>query len=313
MKHLITLSIALLLLMDYSLYGQLKVKSDGKIGIRTLNPSADIELYSEITKFSFTPGGAYQACPLFLTRYYDHPQFYPSAGFRGYFGLYSKPWYTVYSGNLYYFYACTNVSDIKYKKNISKLNNSLDRILQLDGIRYDLDLSSIGFTKENDEKFGKNHLGLIAQDVIKIVPEVVKIDSNGYGIDYMELIPLLIEAIKEQNAKILDLESKISENSKLKSTDNGISNDLLSAMLGKNVPNPFDQNTSIDFYLPSTILKAAFYIYDLQGKQIKSISITDRGQGNIVIKDSELLPGIYYYSLIADGMQIGIEKMILTE
>ena len=56
-----------------------------------------------------------------------------------------------------------------------------------------------------------------------------------------------------------------------------------------------------------------FYVYDLQGKQIKSINVTERELGTIVIKGSELQPGIYYYSLIADGNIVGTEKMILTD
>jgi hypothetical protein len=163
-----------------------------------------------------------------------------------------------------------------------------------------------------DEKSGKNHFGLIAQDAIKIVPEVVRIDSIGYGIDYIELIPLLIEAIKEQNTKIIALETKAGE-SKLKSTEALLPDDLSSATLGKNIPNPFNQTTSIEFYMPSTVQKAVFYVYDLQGKQIKSMTLAERGNGIVIIQGSELLPGIYYYSLIADGMEIGTEKMILTE
>jgi trimeric autotransporter adhesin len=60
-------------------------------------------------------------------------------------------------------------------------------------------------------------------------------------------------------------------------------------------------------------VKAVIYVYDIQGKQIKSINLTGREQGTIIIHGSELLPGIYYYSLIADGKVIGTEKMILTD
>ena len=46
---------------------------------------------------------------------------------------------------------------------------------------------------------------------------------------------------------------------------------------------------------------------------MKSIRITGREQGQVTIQGSELRPGIYNYSLIADGEVIGIEKMILTD
>ena len=80
-----------------------------------------------------------------------------------------------------------------------------------------------------------------------------------------------------------------------------------------NNPNPFTENTSIEFYLPTTVQKAVMYIYDLQGKQIKSIPVIQRESGNIVINGSELMPGMYIYSIIADGKIIGTQQMVLTD
>jgi hypothetical protein len=57
---------------------------------------------------------------------------------------------------------------------------------------------------------------------------------------------------------------------------------------------------------------ATLYLYDLQGKQIKSFIINQRGEGSLTIKGSELQPGIYYYSLVADGKIIDTKQMILT-
>jgi Ca2+-binding EF-hand superfamily protein len=53
--------------------------------------------------------------------------------------------------------------------------------------------------------------GLIAQEVEKIFPEMVKtIDAKGYkGVDYMKLIPVLVEAIKEQQKQIEDLKKAV--------------------------------------------------------------------------------------------------------
>jgi hypothetical protein len=56
--------------------------------------------------------------------------------------------------------------------------------------------------------------GLIAQEVEKVFPEMVKpIDSNGYkGVDYVKLIPVLVEAIKEQQKQIEALKKLIQTN-----------------------------------------------------------------------------------------------------
>jgi myo-inositol-hexaphosphate 3-phosphohydrolase len=81
----------------------------------------------------------------------------------------------------------------------------------------------------------------------------------------------------------------------------------------QNKPNPFSVNTEIEFYLPENVKKATLTVYDLRGKQVKSITVVEREYGSAVIYGSELQPGIYHYSLIADGEVIGIEKMILTD
>jgi hypothetical protein len=51
----------------------------------------------------------------------------------------------------------------------------------------------------------------------------------------------------------------------------------------------------------------------LQGKQLRSFPLAERGKGQIIIYGSELQPGIYNYSLVADGKLVGIEKMVLTD
>jgi hypothetical protein len=295
-----------------SVNAQIKVKSDGKVGIRTTNPSNDVEIYGSATKFSFSQEGSYQATPIYLCRYYADPRFYPYESHKGQLGLASNFWQYAYVDRIYYTYSCTQYSDQKFKKNITKMKKCLDKVLLLNGVKYDLDFTSIGSQKEIDEKYGKNQFGLIAQDVLEVVPEVVTNDSNGYAVDYIKLIPLLIEAIKEQNAKIVALETE-SAKSKLKSAEVFSENEQSTATLSQNVPNPFNENTKIGYYLPTTIQSAVLYIYDLQGKQIKSILITDRETCSVTIQALELQAGMYYYSLIADGNIIGTEKMILTK
>ena len=140
-------------------------------------------------------------------------------------------------------------------------------------------------------------------------------DSLGMpGILNDEFIPLIVEALKEQDKLIKSLEKEINSlKSAEKSTvDTGFS-ETDECRLEQNKPNPFNENTYIDYYILSTIKKAYLYIYDLQGKQLKTMEVTERGNGQVVIYGSELQPGIYHYSLIADGSLIGIEKMVLTD
>lgn len=96
----------------------------------------------------------------------------------------------------------TNTSDIRLKENIEPLTNSLEKILQLTGVTYNW----IGET-------GKR-IGMIAQDVEKVIPELVFTNNNTEekikGIHQDNLTAVLVEAIKEQQKIIEELKVRIS-------------------------------------------------------------------------------------------------------
>ena len=71
--------------------------------------------------------------------------------------------------------------------------------------------------------------------------------------------------------------------------------------------------TQIKFYVPERVNTALLCIYDLQGKQLKQTVITQRGNGVETVYASEFAAGIYLYALIAEGNQVDVKKMILTE
>jgi predicted heme/steroid binding protein len=94
-----------------------------------------------------------------------------------------------------------NWSDARLKKDVKPLQDSLKNILNLNGISYNWD-KKIDPTLNLDDD---NHIGLLAQDVEKILPQVVSTAKDKFGtkaIAYSDLVPVLIEAIKELNAKI---------------------------------------------------------------------------------------------------------------
>jgi trimeric autotransporter adhesin len=92
-------------------------------------------------------------------------------------------------------------SDRRQKKNIANLNLGLDAVLQLQPVRYNWKSDSTGTPR----------LGLIAQDVRKIVPEVVVGDESKetLGMNYAELVPVLINAIKEEHQQVTDLKKQL--------------------------------------------------------------------------------------------------------
>lgn len=82
-------------------------------------------------------------------------------------------------------------SDRRLKTDIKNIKNSLDIVRLLCGKMY---------TLKNESK---TSYGLIAQDVQHILPDIVHEDNDGYlNISYMEIIPLLIESIKEIDDKL---------------------------------------------------------------------------------------------------------------
>jgi len=89
----------------------------------------------------------------------------------------------------------SQTSDINLKKDIQKLDKSLDKILKLEGI---------SFKWKDEERGVEDNLGLIAQDVEKIYPELVKTDRKTglKSIQYSNLVIPLIEAIKELKTEI---------------------------------------------------------------------------------------------------------------
>tara|TARA_B100001093_G_scaffold249833_1_gene239236 strand:- start:5697 stop:7979 length:2283 start_codon:yes stop_codon:yes gene_type:complete len=95
-----------------------------------------------------------------------------------------------------------NLSDIRVKDNVKTIDNALDKITNLRGVEY---------TRKDTEDKNKKHLGLIAQEVSEILPEVIGKDKNELlTISYVNIIGVLIESIKELKKKVEILEDNIS-------------------------------------------------------------------------------------------------------
>ena len=92
-------------------------------------------------------------------------------------------------------------SDIKLKTNIVQLTGSLDKIDQIRGVYFDWD--------EELQPIYKGHdVGVIAQEIEQVLPEVVNSTGTYKGVSYEKIVPLLIECIKELKAEIQTLKNK---------------------------------------------------------------------------------------------------------
>jgi hypothetical protein len=107
----------------------------------------------------------------------------------------------VYADTLYATYG--SVSDIRYKKEVTASTYGLSEVLKMNTIRYKYDLP-IEKRSGNDPNF---HIGFSAQEMLEIVPEAVMYDNTRevYAIATNEIIPVLVNSIKELKAEINEL------------------------------------------------------------------------------------------------------------
>ena len=102
-----------------------------------------------------------------------------------------------------------STSDCRLKENIKPIDNALCKVIGVTGNTFDWK----ELTKEEIQTIHGNKgkdVGVIAQEIEEILPEAVTTRSNGYkAVNYEKIVPLLIEAIKEQQKQINELKSKI--------------------------------------------------------------------------------------------------------
>ena len=117
----------------------------------------------------------------------------------------------------------TESSDARYKKNINSLTGTLNRIKKLRGVTYNW----------VDEHKGKaEKIGFVAQEIEKIYPQLVKTNSKGYkSVSYAHMVPVLLQAINEQQQMIEELKSA---NDKVESLGERV--EKLQQMLNSMVP-----------------------------------------------------------------------------
>ena len=97
------------------------------------------------------------------------------------------------TGDVIAFYS----SDARFKDNVTKIPNALDKINQIGGYEYDWN--------DKQTSYEGHDVGVIAQEIEKILPELVTTRDNGYkAVKYEKLVALLIEGIKELQQKIND-------------------------------------------------------------------------------------------------------------
>jgi hypothetical protein len=103
-------------------------------------------------------------------------------------------------GNITAYGATYTSSDERWKTNVKTIENALVKVKKLRGVMYDWNED---FLKNKPEYIRKTNMGLIAQEVEKVIPEVINIADDGtLTLSYDKLIGLVINAVNELSTKV---------------------------------------------------------------------------------------------------------------
>jgi hypothetical protein len=154
---------------------------------------------------------------------------------------------------------------------------------------------------------------------------------NGlYGVGYTEFIMPLVKSVQELSAKndslvhaMQNLQACINQicgatgsNSpgNTPASEQTIALSSTNApMLYQNSPNPFNTGTKINYYLPQGSMGASIVFYDSYGNPIKTVQLSETGNGTLTITADNLSNGIYSYSLIVNSTVMDTKRMVLQK
>ena len=258
---------------------------------------------------------------------------YTASSFAGYF-----------QGNVYTTGTYTG-SDKKLKKNISEFDDAVSIIKKLKPRSYEFQTE--GKMAEMNLPKGK-HYGLIAQDLEKILPELVKeteqfprrdptsaaqsgaVSSTNpqtfKAVNYTELIPILVKGIQEQDEQLQKQELKLQKMDSLEAklqtlqlaiqeikaslSSNTISSPS-SASLEAPVPNPAKGSTNIHYRIPAGSASARLTVANMLGQVMREIKVST-GSGQVNLNVSNLAAGTYPCTLWVNGQQAVSKQLIVS-
>ncbi|MDW3195674.1 MAG: tail fiber domain-containing protein [Cytophagales bacterium] len=275
-----------------------------------------------------------------------------NAGFSTTYGIYGRAtgngtvWAGYFSGDVFVSGTLTHASDKKFKKDIKKVvkQEVASSFMKLKPATYN-------YKNSDQMKFTKGlQYGFVAQEVEEVFPDLVKnvvepvfvTDANGNqvpsetekiefkSVNYTGLIPILTKIVQEHESTLagyqMELDALKAENellaerfgSLLSAIETGQMDqirDLIEAnktSLGQNSPNPFGQETKINYTLGESVKEANLQIYDMQGALVGNYDL-EKGKRSLDVSSNKLDPGVYVYVMVADGETIGTRRMIVTK
>jgi hypothetical protein len=184
-------------------------------------------------------------------------------------------------------------SDQRFKENIAVIESPLEKVRNIRGVVYTWKREQY-----KDKGFPEGrHFGVIAQEVEQVLPEVVKEGPEGEkAVAYTELVPILVEAIKEQQQMInalvgtlkehgihVDINPKTSNPQQIENSDKLLKDASAEAIpeeygLFQNHPNPFNPSTTLKYALPKAG-HVTIKIYNTLGQHLRTLVDADKTAG----------------------------------
>ncbi len=183
-------------------------------------------------------------------------------------------------------------------------------------IDQDFDNEELANEEPRQETETVKHYGVDAEQLKAVFPELVTEDQQGkYHVNYSEMVPLLLQSIRELSARVEELEEKknvVAQKTKARAMSiESEGTDIV--RMSQNSPNPFSESSVITLNIPQSAKNATIYIYDLSGKQVKGIAVNERGETNVTVYATDLSAGMFVYSLVVDGNVAVTRRMMVTE
>ena len=219
---------------------------------------------------------------------------------NGYIGIGKQPYYDVkldVAGNI----ACGGtyicyVTDRPYSIRTA-IENPYNMILSLSGKSYIKNTNSLTNNTSLLAIEERYEYGFIAQEMEKVMPSLVFTGENGYkSVDYLGVVPVLVEAVKEQKKLINSQSERIDE----------VLNELNKLDKTKSCKlkiDNLDNCVNFKYHLNSEVVNSSINLYTINGVLVKQINLKSDSGIELIYKH-EIPSGIYFYNFICDDIKV---------